>query len=203
MGDGGFQQAVDDLNIENDTICFFLQDDIIVKDWSFINVCLENIDSFKFIGNCSNPSGIFYPDEFLDKHNLYLKDLAKQSTRYLFDKPVSCKTLKGSFYCCKYESIKQLDFFEPIFHYPELIEPFYDEKVKGYRTKKEKGLGGIGNVIMRLLCYKINKVFGPASITYLSDKYLDSSFIYECARGKVDLHPASGLQSVNSILKHV
>ena len=37
-----------------------------------------------------------------------------------------------------------------------------------------------------LLNYKINKVFGHQNIAYLSQEYLDSPFIYECARGKID-----------------
>ena len=73
-----------------------------------------------------------------------------------FDKPISCLNIKGSFICCKYKSIKQLDFFEPIFHYPDLVEPFYDKELKEYRTKKEKGLGGMGNVTQNLLNYKLN-----------------------------------------------
>lgn len=186
MADGGYQQAIDDLVIEDNTLCFFIQDDIIVKDWSFINICLKNIEKVKFIGNCYNYSSIFDPNQFITKHNIYMKDFAKDSTRHLFDEPIQCLNIKGSFICCKYESIKKIDFFEPIFHYPDLIEPFYDEKTKGYRTKNEKGLGGIGNVIQNLTNYKINKVFGPQNISYLSQEYLDSQFIYECARGKID-----------------
>ena len=186
MADGGYQQAVDDLDIEDDTLCFFIQDDIIIKDWSFIEVCSQNIEKVKFIGNCANYSSVFDPNKFNEKHNLYTRDFAKDSTRHLFDKPISCLNIKGSFICCKYKSIKQLDFFEPIFHYPDLVEPFYDKELKEYRTKKEKGLGGMGNVTQNLLNYKINKVFGHQNIAYLSQEYLDSPFIYECARGKID-----------------
>ena len=34
--------------------------------------------------------------------------------------------------------------------------------------------------------YKINKVLGAESITYLSNRYLDSDYIYEMGRGKMD-----------------
>lgn len=186
MADGGYEQAINDLQINDDTVCFFMQDDVIMKDWSFINKCIELLQSFKFIGNCANYSSIFDPNKFLDKHNLYIRDLAKESTRHLFDLSLQQKNIKGSFICCFYRDIKQLNFFEPIFHYPELVEPFYDEEKKSFRTKKEKGLGGIGNVIQNLLNYKINKVFGSNSITYLSDEYLDSKYMYECARGGID-----------------
>ena len=186
MADGGYEQAINDLQISDNTICFFMQDDVIMKDWSFITRCIELLKSFKFIGNCANYSSIFDPNKFLERHKLHIKDLAKESTRHLFDSPIHQKNIKGSFICCLYKDIKELGFFEPIFHYPELVEPFFDKKTKSYRTRKEKGLGGIGNVIQNLLNYKINKVFGSDSITYLSDQYLDSVYMYECARGEID-----------------
>lgn len=186
MGDGGFQQAVEDLVIHDDTICFFMQDDIIMKDWSFINVCAELLSNYKFIGNCANYASVFDPNKFLEKHKLYIRDLAKDSTRYLFDSTQQQKNIKTSFICCKYTDLKAIGYFEPIFHYPELIEPFYDEEKKSYRTKGEKGLGGIGNVISNLFNFKVNKVFGHQSISYLSNEYLDSKYMYECARGNID-----------------
>ena len=75
--------------------------------------------------------------------------------------------------------------FEPIFHMPEIIER--KEKEDGtFATPGEKGIGGVGNLILSLFSYKINRVFGRESITYLSNKYLDSNYIYECARGQLD-----------------
>ena len=40
-------------------------------------------------------------------------------------------------------------------------------------------------MFMFMFSYKINKVFGPHSISYLSDRYLDSDFIYEMGRGEI------------------
>ena len=40
------------LIIEDDTVCFFLHDDLIIKDWNFIPICLEKLNTFKVVGNC-------------------------------------------------------------------------------------------------------------------------------------------------------
>ena len=53
-----------------------------------------------------------------------------------------------------------------------------------YRGRK--GLSPFGNVFPGLVMYKINKVLGAESITYLSNSYLDSDYIYEMGRGKMD-----------------
>jgi thymidylate kinase len=37
-----------------------------------------------------------------------------------------------------------------------------------------------------MFSYKINRVFGYNVITYLSDRYLDSDYIYEMGRGEID-----------------
>ena len=41
---------------------------------------------------------------------------------------------------------------------------------------------------MFMFSYKINRVFGIQSISYLSDRYLDSDYIYEMARAKIDVN---------------
>jgi len=50
-----FQQAIEYLNIDDDTTCFFIHDDIIIKDWGFIEICLNKLQQgYKFLGNCTN-----------------------------------------------------------------------------------------------------------------------------------------------------
>ena len=39
---------------------------------------------------------------------------------------------------------------------------------------------------MFMFSYKINRIFGPQHIGYLSNRYLDSDFIYEMGRGEID-----------------
>ena len=40
-----------------------------------------------------------------------------------------------------------------------------------------------GNLFANICVYKINRIFGKDSITWLSDKYRDSKYIYELERG--------------------
>ena len=40
LEDGAYQQALDYLDIPDDTVLFLMHDDLVVKDWSFINICL-------------------------------------------------------------------------------------------------------------------------------------------------------------------
>ena len=54
-----------------------------------------------------------------------------------------------------------------------------------YYIPGDKGLGGLGNIILVMFSYKINKIFGHEKIGYLSNTYLNSPYIYECARGKI------------------
>ena len=37
-----------------------------------------------------------------------------------------------------------------------------------------------------MFSYKVNKQFSQDKIGYLSDRYLDSDFLYEMGRGKLD-----------------
>jgi hypothetical protein len=53
-----------------------------------------------------------------------------------------------------------------------------------------KGLGSFGNLFPALTCYKMNVVFGSDKITYLSNSYVDSKYLYECQRGSItEQHP--------------
>lgn len=186
MADGGYEQALQDLKLDDDTICFFLQDDIIIKNWDFIYACLDKFrQGYKFIGNCTNFPTIFNPNQLHKGLNIPFKDFVKQENRHWYSSPLQIKTLRSSFICTKYQYVREMGFFEPCFDYPEYIEP-YEFEPGQFRTKGEKGLGGMGNLILALFSYKVNAVHGTESITYLSNKYLDSEYIYECARGAVD-----------------
>ena len=185
MADGGYQQAVDYLDLDDEDVCFFTNDDIIVKDWNFISVCLDKLKRCKVIGNCVNYPTTFNPDTLEKVSGKTFKELAKESSRHLFDNEIFIKTVRGSFMCMKYKSLKDVDMFEPIFHHPELIEPKIKENGQAY-VEGFNGIGGIGNLILNLFSYKLNKVLGINNIDYLSNRYLDSDYIYECARGEVD-----------------
>jgi hypothetical protein len=198
---GAYDQAVEYLDLDDDTLCFFLHDDLIVKDWEFINICLEKISQgYKVIGN-----GRDYPDNFNpfdtteigiseEFDNATFRDYVKKDNQHMFDMQMPIVKVRPSFICMKYGDVKSIGGFEP--RQEAYISPltekdeWCDTNEPHYRGTK--GLGSFGNLFPALVCYKMNKVFGHERITWLSDTYVDSKYIYECQRGSVtEVHPMS------------
>ena len=79
-------------DLEDETIVFFLHDDIIIKDWIFIHECIERLHKgFKVIGNCRDYTAEFDPfktydigisEEFDGKAFV---DYVKPENKHLFD----------------------------------------------------------------------------------------------------------------------
>jgi hypothetical protein len=169
LEDGAYQQALDYLELSDDTILFLIHDDIIVKDWNFINICLSYLsDGFTFIGN-----GMNYPLEFdpFDSRNVDIIGYVKQDARHLFDRKQFTLTLRESFICTTRKYLRDIFDFEVMWQ-----EPIPD--ING-----NYHIGSIGNAQQTLLGYKITRVFGADRITYLSNTYMDSEYLYECGRG--------------------
>ena len=179
LEDGAYQQALDYLNIEDDeTIIFFMHDDLYILDWYFIPVCVELLDmgTAKFIGNGRN-----YPLEMsacdVVKDGKTYRDFAKESTKDIFFREefknnIHTETIRESFICTKYKHIKEIGGFEVIWEEP------YPDNNGNYH------IGAIGNIQQSMLGYKITQRFNGKGIFYLSDTYQKSKYIYECARGK-------------------
>tara|TARA_R110001592_G_scaffold6540_1_gene35138 strand:+ start:7118 stop:7879 length:762 start_codon:yes stop_codon:yes gene_type:complete len=187
LGDGAYEQAEEYLNLEDDTICFYIHDDLIIKDWTFISKCIEALEhGFKIVGNCRN-----YPTE-LDPNTIReygpipkwdgrtLREYVKKENQHLFDKKRNISTIRGSFNCLKFKTLKEVGGWEP-----HMFKPLLNEKGNPY-YRKEKGIGGLGNICLILFSYKFNVIFGHEKMAYLSNSYLDSPYIYECARGNID-----------------
>ena len=173
LEDGAYQQALDYLNLSDDIILFLIHDDVIVKDWNFLNICLSYLhQGYAFIGN-----GINYPLEFDPINNEKDKkclSYVKAESKHLFDRKQFTLTLRESFICTTRKYLRDIYDFEVLWE-----EPKPDENGKYH-------IGGIGNAQQTLLGYKITKVFGQNRITYLSNTYMDSNYLYECARGNND-----------------
>ena len=171
LEDGAYQQALDYLNISDDTILFLMHDDLVIKDWDFINVCLEGLDKgYKVIGNGINYPLLLDPNEIKRENQRYI-DFVKDECKYLFDSPLDCYTIRESFMCIERGVLRQIGDFEVIWEDP---------------TAKGEGPGGIGNTQQSLLGYKLTKVLGKDKITYLSNTYQDSKYLFECARGTME-----------------
>ena len=171
LEDGAYQQALDYLDISDDTILFLMHDDLVIKDWEFINVCLEGLNKgYKVIGNGINYPLLLDPNEVKREDQRYI-DFVKDECKHLFDSPLDCYTIRESFMCIKRGDLRQIGDFEVIWEDP---------------SAKGEGPGGIGNTQQSLLGYKLTKVLGKNKITYLSDTYQDSDYLFECARGTME-----------------
>tara|TARA_R110000782_G_scaffold233267_1_gene319418 strand:+ start:335 stop:1033 length:699 start_codon:yes stop_codon:yes gene_type:complete len=171
LEDGAYQQALDHLNIPDDTILFLMHDDLKVKDWGFIEESISRLTKgFAFVGNGRNyPANIDLDKLVLGKN---IKEFIKPEAQHLFDTSRTVLTLRESFVCTTRKYLRDIHDFEVIWE-----EPQPDEN-------GDYHIGGIGNLQQSLLGYKITKVFGPNRVTYLSNTYQDSDYLYEYARGK-------------------
>ena len=171
LEDGAYQQALDYLNIDDDTFLFLLHDDIIIKDWDFINICLKHLQlGFKVIGNGVNYPVTLDPNE-VKKGNRYI-DLVKPECKYLFSSTMFCYTIRESFMCIKRGDLRKEGDFEVVWEEPKPNE------------NGVYNIGGIGNTQQSLLGYKLTKVFGKEKFAYLSKTYQDSAYLFECTRGR-------------------
>lgn len=192
-----YQQAIEYLNIDSDTYCFFMNDDIIIKDFSFIEKCIEKLQQgFKVVGNgfdhfykgynplVTIPIGI--TEEFDNKQSI---DYAKDETRHFFEgPPLPMNMARGSFLSMQYNTLEAIGGFEPRkeawvpIHVNENGKPYYRGKEHVADTKTG-GLSSFGNLFPCLSIYKINKLYGKDSVTWLSSTYRNSEYLYELERG--------------------
>lgn len=201
---GAFQQAIEylDWKLKDDTIIFFLHDDLILKSFDFIPLCIEKLKTMKVVGNCMNYATLAYDpneiieigikEEFDNKRRIdYVRD---ENKHFYKQGTIPMKTVRPSFMCMEYRSVKEIGGFEPR---EEAYEPPVpnEEGVPMYRGNKY--LSSWGNEFPMLNNYKFNVVFGHNKIGYLSTTYLDSEYIYECARGNVvSDHPITNVSNV-------
>jgi hypothetical protein len=196
---GAYQQALDYLKLEDDVLIFFLHDDIIVKDWSFINVCIDRLNQgYRIIGNGMDYSDRFDPfkvttlgiTEQFD--GAQFKDYVKDDCQHMFDSVLDILKVRPSFIAMMSQDVNLMGGFEPRIeaYVPPLVtkDEWCDKDEPHYRGTK--GLGSFGNLFPALTCYKMNKVIGANTITYLSNSYVDSEYLYECQRGHItETHP--------------
>lgn len=179
---GGYQQSFDYLNIEPNTIMYFMNDDLIIKDWSFINECISKLENgYKVIGNGWNyeyfmdPQAIITPNnddplELAEPFGRVKKwiDVVKEDNQHIFDSPLQCKTIRGSFICIRQEDLIKMGGFEVI-----------DNPYSVWDASQEWG-----NISLNLFGYKASKILGNDKITYLGKQYANSEYIEELVRGE-------------------
>jgi len=178
---GGYQQAYEYLNFEDDDVLFFINDDLEIKDWNFINVCMEKLQTYKAVGNGQNygyymdpqsiitPGNNSYPENIIPWGSItkWIEEV-RDENKHIFDEPLEHRTIRGSFLCIEASTLKDIGGFE-VANCP------YEDLDKSQ---------GWGNISLNMFGYKVAKLFGNGSITYLSDEYANSKYIFEYTRGE-------------------
>ena len=190
---GAYEQAINYLDIDDNDLCFFMHDDLVIKDWGFIEVCIHDIGAVKIIGNGANylvknydhnkVIDVGIKEEF---DGMKAVDYVKEENKHMFDKPIEkLYTVRPSFMCMLYSTVKELGGFEP--RYDAYVTPKLvgtDDGVDEWEYRGGKKLSSWGNEFPNLNNYKYNRLFKYKQIRFLSKNYLHSKWIHECARGK-------------------
>ena len=90
---GAYDKVLNDMDLDDDTFLFFIQDDMVVHDWSFINVCIDHFNQFpttKVIGNGWNYPWDINPLEearlsYWLKNGYNWRDYAKEENKHLIE----------------------------------------------------------------------------------------------------------------------
>ena len=81
---GGYQQAFEHLDIKDNEIYFFMNDDLIIKDWDFVNACISMFNGgSKVIGNGLNYG--FYLEQKIHTAVLWHKSSSLYKPNYYVD----------------------------------------------------------------------------------------------------------------------
>tara|TARA_Y100000592_G_scaffold101195_1_gene186723 strand:+ start:4017 stop:4937 length:921 start_codon:yes stop_codon:yes gene_type:complete len=212
-------QKSNELESFNDNdIIFFMQDDILIHDWSFVKKCIDLIESgAKVIGNGANYPLYFNPldippisKNWIDPNKRWI-DYIREDNHDLIQGPLQSISVRGSFVCLTHESMTAIGGFDyvdtplpnhalrtvskgsPDAHKHNLM--VYDKtKVPTDINVIEKLqlTNGFGNTTMYLNAYKFTKVLGAHKFKYLSDTYRKSPYMTECGNGMVELPQEGG-----------
>ena len=193
---GAYEQAINHLDIDDEDLCFFMHDDLVVKDWGFIDVFWDGIvlGDYKISGNGTNylvqnydynkVIDVGIKEEF---DGMRLVDYVKEENKHIFDKPIkNLVSVRPSFFAMQYKTIKDIGGFEP--RHDAYVSPKFmyvkDDGTDVYEYRGGKGLSSWGNDFPNLNNYKYNRLFDYKQIGTVGTKYLHSKWIHECARGK-------------------
>jgi hypothetical protein len=175
---GVYNKAFNDLEFKDDDFVFCIQDDMVIKDWGFIEVCQEHLtnDKIKIIGN-----GFNYPYNMdpLEEARLsyWLKtkdrwiDYVRPENQHMFKEKVNCLSIRGSFLATKWKHIKLINGFE-------YVNAPLSNGVKEDGTEFVL-IDPFGNTSLYLNAYKFTKYFGPKSFKWLSNTYRRSKWMTE------------------------
>jgi hypothetical protein len=153
---GGYQQFLETNVWRNYHYVYFLHDDLIISDVSFVEHCIKMLDGGKkFIGN-----GLIRQDHWPQSRVVCYAHASwgPPSVKWRH------RVIRGSFIATTRESLELLNGFDV----------FWDR----FRLSI-----GFGNWSLVATCGKMQHIFGYESIAYLGDSYGGSPYITELHRG--------------------
>ena len=182
---GAYDKAWNTLKeeLDSDTHLLFIQDDIVVKDWSFVDIVSAALDmGAAVVGNGPAYPWDFDPSEearlsFWLKTNDTWIDYVKQENKHIYDQKQVTFGVRGSFVSLKYEDMVKINGFD-------YINKPMQMGVKDDGTEFML-IDPFGNTSMYLNGYKFGRVLGNNNIKYLGDHYRKSKYMIECGRGMV------------------
>ena len=182
---GAYDKAWNSLKeeLDSDTHLLFIQDDILVNDWTFVDIVSAALSQgAAVVGN-----GPAYPWNFdpLTEARLsyWLKtndtwvDYVKEENKHIDDKQHVTFGVRGSFVSLKYNDMVAINGFD-------YINKPMEMGIKEDGTKFML-IDPFGNTSMYLNGYKFGRVLGNDKIKYLGDHYRKSKWMIECGRGMV------------------
>ena len=182
---GAYDQALNHLDLDDDVICYFFNDDMYIHDWNWINICNSELLSkynTKFVMNGvdygfrMNPQEIPKLSKWRETTDKVVDYVKPESKKYFMeDKLIKFRTLRTSFIGCVRKTLRDINDFEWC-----RVPLMYD-----FPNHKHDGcIDTIGNLSLQIFAYKVGKVYGLDKVKYLSPYYRYSKYMTECLRGK-------------------
>ena len=182
---GAYNKAWQSLKeeLDPDTHLLFIQDDIVVHDWIFVDIVSAALEQGAgVIGN-----GPAYPWNFDPtaeaRLSFWLKtkdtwvDYVREENKHLYDRLQLTYGVRGSFVSLKYSDMERINGFD-------YVDKPMQEGVKE-DGRKFALIDPFGNTSMYMNGYKFGRILGDGKIKYLSNEYRKSKWMLECGRGQI------------------
>jgi len=182
---GAYDQGLNYLNLDDDVVCYFMNDDMYIHDWDWINLCtnqLLNTPNIKFVMNgvdyyfLMNPQEIPKLSRWRGTEDKIIDYIKVESKKYFMDNvTLLSRTLRTSFIGCVRKTLRDINDFEWC-----KVPLMYDIP----NHEHDGCIDTIGNLSLQLFSYKVDKTYGLDKVRYLSNYYRYSKYITECLRGE-------------------
>ncbi len=153
---GCYQQFLERGLWRNYEVLFFMHDDIRVKDWGFVDACIERLErGASVVGNGRQAPPAAWPARFPQSY---------AHAAWLPPRDFVHDTVRGSFFAATRRALEALGAFEV----------FWDRR---------RLSSGFGNWSLRASCARWQQRCGPRCFDFLSEEFCRSDYLEEMVRG--------------------